>query len=64
MSRGKANKRYTPEFKKLVVETMMKEKLILLMSLPSLPKQCRIVSAHSETSRCFYYLMRWEMREI
>ena len=28
MSRGKPNKRYTPEFKKLVVETMMKEKLI------------------------------------
>ena len=27
MSRGKPNKRYTPEFKKLVVETMMKEKL-------------------------------------
>ena len=27
MSRGKLNKRYTPEFKKLVVETMMKEKL-------------------------------------
>ena len=27
MSRGKANKRYTPEFKKLVVETMLKEKL-------------------------------------
>ena len=25
MSRGKPNKRYTPEFKKLVVETMMKE---------------------------------------
>ena len=27
MSRGKPNKRYTPEFKKLVVETMMEEKL-------------------------------------
>ena len=27
MLRGKPNKRYTPEFKKLVVETMMKEKL-------------------------------------
>ena len=27
MSRGKPNKRYTPEFKKLVVETMMKEKM-------------------------------------
>ena len=27
MSRGKPNKRYTLEFKKLVVETMMKEKL-------------------------------------
>ena len=27
MSRGKPNKRYTPEFKKLVVETMMKEQL-------------------------------------
>ena len=27
MSRRKPNKRYTPEFKKLVVETMMKEKL-------------------------------------
>lgn len=27
MSKGKANKRYTPEFKKLVVETMLKEKL-------------------------------------
>ena len=27
MLRGKSNKRYTPKFKKLVVETMMKEKL-------------------------------------
>mgnify|MGYP003291927374 CR=1 FL=1 len=27
MLRGKPNKRYTPEFKKLVVETMMKEKM-------------------------------------
>jgi hypothetical protein len=27
MSREKPNKRYTPEFKKLVVETMMEEKL-------------------------------------
>ena len=27
MSRGKPNKRYTPEFKKLVVETMQEEKL-------------------------------------
>ena len=27
MSRGKSNKRYTPEFKKLVAETMMEEKL-------------------------------------
>ena len=27
MSRGKPNKRYTPEFKRLVVETMQKEKL-------------------------------------
>ena len=27
MLRGKPNKRYTPEFKKLVVETMQKEKL-------------------------------------
>ena len=27
MSRGKPNKRYTPEFKKLVVETMMEERL-------------------------------------
>ena len=27
MSKGKPNKRYTPEFKKLVVETMMEEKL-------------------------------------
>ena len=27
MSKGVPNKRYTPEFKKLVVETMMKEKL-------------------------------------
>ena len=27
MSRGKPNKRYTPEFKKLVVETMLNEKL-------------------------------------
>ena len=27
MSNGVPNKRYTPEFKKLVVETMMKEKL-------------------------------------
>ena len=25
MSRGKPNKRYTPEFKKMVVETMKKE---------------------------------------
>ena len=27
MSRGKPNKRYTPEFKKLVIETMQEEKL-------------------------------------
>ena len=27
MSRGKPNKRYTPEFKKLVVETMQQEQL-------------------------------------
>ena len=27
MSRGKPNKRYTPEFKKLVVETMVEERL-------------------------------------
>jgi transposase-like protein len=27
MSRGKPNKRYTPEFKKMVVETMREEKL-------------------------------------
>ena len=27
MPKGVANKRYTPEFKKLVVETMMKEKM-------------------------------------
>ena len=27
MPKGVPNKRYTPEFKKLVVETMMKEKL-------------------------------------
>ena len=27
ISRGKPNKRYTPEFKKLVVETMMEERL-------------------------------------
>ena len=27
MPKGIPNKRYTPEFKKLVVETMMKEKL-------------------------------------
>ena len=27
MSRGKPNKRYTPEFKMLVVETMMEERL-------------------------------------
>ena len=27
MSRGKPNKRYTPEFKKLVVETMIEERL-------------------------------------
>lgn len=27
MSRGKPNKRYTPEFKKLVVEPMMEERL-------------------------------------
>ena len=27
MSRGKPDKRYTPEFKKLVIETMQKEKL-------------------------------------
>ena len=26
MSKGKPNKRYTPEFKKLVVETMMEER--------------------------------------
>ena len=28
--------------------------------MPSLPKQCRNVSARSETSCCFYYLMRRE----
>jgi len=27
MPKGKPNKRYTPEFKKLVIETMLKEKL-------------------------------------
>lgn len=27
MSKGKPNKRYTPEFKKMVIETMMEEKL-------------------------------------
>ena len=27
MAKGKPNKKYTPEFKKLVVETMLKEKL-------------------------------------
>lgn len=27
MSRGKPNKRYTPEFKKVVAETMMEERL-------------------------------------
>ena len=27
MPKGVPNKRYTPEFKKLVVETMMKEKM-------------------------------------
>ena len=31
--------------------------LILLMSLPSLPKQCRKVSARFETSRYFYYYL-------
>ena len=34
--------------------------IILLMSLPSLTKLRRIVSARSETSCCFYYLMRGE----
>ena len=29
MPKGVPNKRYTPEFKKLVVETMMKEKIEL-----------------------------------
>ena len=27
MAKGKPNKRYTPEFKKIVIETMMEEKL-------------------------------------
>ena len=27
MAQGKPNKKYTPKFKKLVVETMLKEKL-------------------------------------
>ncbi|WP_394266031.1 transposase, partial [Anaerotignum sp.] len=27
MSRGVPNKRYTPEFKKMVIETMLEEKL-------------------------------------
>lgn len=40
----------------------MPDVLILLMSLPSLPKQCRNVSACSATSRYFYYYLicgRW-----
>ena len=38
--------------------------LILLMSLPSIPKQCWIVSASSETFRRIYYLMQWEVRKL
>ena len=33
MSRGKPNKRYTPEFKKLVVETMEKEQLSIYATM-------------------------------
>ena len=40
MSRGKPNKRYTPEFKKLVVETMMEERL-------SYSKPCRRFEVNS-----------------
>ena len=38
--------------------------LILLMSLPFLLKQCWNVSAHSETSCCFYYLMQREVQDV
>ena len=31
--------------------------------MPSLPKQCRNVSARSETSCCFNYLMWGKLRE-
>ena len=31
MPKGIPNKRYTPEFKKLVIETMKEEKLILIL---------------------------------
>ena len=33
MSRGKPNKRYTPEFKKMVVETMKKEHLSIYATM-------------------------------
>ena len=33
MSRGKPNKRYTPEFKKMVVETMEKEQLSIYATM-------------------------------
>ena len=33
MSRGKPNKRYTPEFKKMVVETMKKEHLSIYAAM-------------------------------
>ena len=32
--------------------------------MPSLPKQCRNVSARSETSRYFYYLTWGKLREV
>ena len=32
--------------------------------MPSLPKQCRNVSARSETSCCFNYLMWGKLREV
>ena len=33
MSRGKPNKRYTPEFKRMVVETMEKEHLSIYATM-------------------------------
>ena len=32
--------------------------------MPSIPKQCRNVSARSETSRYFYYLTWQEVQEV